>query len=64
MKILKKSCGKCSWKTVKKVKTNDNGVFKTRIYAPERGRWKWRSKVDHSNGYGNTKGEIWTLFFR
>lgn len=64
VKILKKSCGKCSWKTVKKVKTNDKGVFKTRIYTPERGRWKWRSKVDNSNGYGNTKGEIWTLFFR
>lgn len=64
VKILKKACGSCTWKTVKKVKTNDSGVFKTRIYAPERGRWKWRSKVDHSNGYGNTKGEIWTLFFR
>lgn len=64
VKILKKSCGTCSWKTVKKVKTNDSGVFKTRIFAPERGRWKWRSKVDNSNGYGNTKGEIWTLFFK
>jgi hypothetical protein len=64
VKILKKSCGTCKWKTVKKVKTNDAGVFKTRIYAPEKGRWKWRSKVDHSNGYGNTKGNIWTLYFR
>ncbi|GAB3025268.1 hypothetical protein GCM10011376_11250 [Nocardioides flavus (ex Wang et al. 2016)] len=64
VKILKKKCGTCKWKTVKKVKTNADGVFKTRIYAPERGRWKWRSKVDHSNGYANTKGEVWTLFFR
>jgi hypothetical protein len=64
VKILKKKCGSCKWKTVKKVKTNDSGVFKTRIYAPEKGRWKWRSKVDHSNGYGNTKGEVWTLFFK
>jgi hypothetical protein len=63
VKILKKKCGTCKWKTVKKIKTNDSGVFKTRIYAPERGRWKWRSKVDHSNGYGNTKGEVWTLYF-
>jgi hypothetical protein len=63
VKILKKSCGTCAWKTVKKVRTNDNGVFKTRIFAPERGRWKWRSKVEHSNGYGNTKGKVWTLFF-
>ena len=63
VKILKKKCGTCKWKTVKKVKTNDSGVFKTRIYAPDRGRWKWRSKVDHSNGYGNTKGKVWTLYF-
>ena len=63
VKILKKKCGTCKWKTVKKVKTNDNGVFKTRIFAPEKGRWKWRSKVDHSNGYGNTKGTVWTLYF-
>ena len=64
VKILKKACGSCKWKTVKKIKTNDRGVFKTRIFAPERGRWKWRSKVDNSNGYGNTKGKIWTLYFR
>jgi hypothetical protein len=63
VKILKKACASCKWKTVKKVKTNDNGVFKTRIFAPEKGRWKWRSKVDHSNGYGNTKGTVWTLYF-
>ena len=63
VKILKKKCGSCKWKTVKKVKTNDSGVFKTRIYAPDKGRWKWRSKVDHSDGYGNTKGKVWTLYF-
>ena len=63
VKILKKKCGTCKWKVVKKIKTDDNGVFKTRIYAPERGRWKWRSKVDHSNRYGNTKAEVWTLYF-
>ncbi len=63
VRILKKACGTCKWKTVKKVKTDENGVFKTRIYAPDKGRWKWRSKVDHSNGYGNTKGKVWTLYF-
>lgn len=63
VKILKKKCGSCKWKTVKKIKTNDRGVFKTRIYAPEKGTWRWRSKVDHSNGYGNTKGKVWYLHF-
>ena len=63
VKILKKKCGSCKWKTVKKVKTNESGAYKTRIYAPSKGRWKWRSKVDHSNGFGNTKGKVWTLYF-
>lgn len=63
VKILKKKCGSCKWKTAKSVKTNDSGTFKTRIYAPDKGRWKWRSKVDHSNGFGNTKGKVWTLYF-
>jgi len=63
VKILKKACGTCRWKTVKKIKTNESGVFKTRIFAPDKGRWKWRSKVDHSNGFGNTKGKVWTLYF-
>ena len=63
VKILKKKCGTCKWKTVKKIKTNELGVFKTRIFAPDKGRWKWRSKVDHSNGYGNTKGKVWTVYF-
>lgn len=63
VKILKKTCGSCKWKTVKKVKTDKNGVFKTRIYAPDKGRWKWRSKVDHSNGFANSKGQVWTLYF-
>ena len=63
VKILKKKCGTCKWKTAKLIKTNERGVFKTRIFAPDRGRWKWRSKVDHSNGYGNTKGKVWTVYF-
>lgn len=63
VKILKKKCGSCKWKVVKKIKTDDAGAYKTRIYAPEKGRWKWRSKVDHSNGFANTKGKVWTLYF-
>ncbi len=63
VKIHKKKCGTCKWKTVKKIKTDATGAYKTKIYAPEKGRWKWRSKVDHSNGFGNTKGKVWTLYF-
>ncbi len=61
--ILKKACQKCKWKKAKVVKTNKSGVFKTRIFAPEKGRWRWRSKVAHSGDFANTKGQVWTLYF-
>lgn len=63
VKVLKKACGKCKWKVVKKVKTDASGAYKTRLFAPAQGRWKWRTKVDGSNGYANTKGKVWTLYF-
>jgi hypothetical protein len=65
VQLQKKACPKksCSWKTVEQVKTDETGKYKTKIYAPRTGRWKWRVKVKASNGYGTTKGEVWTLFF-
>lgn len=66
VQLQKKACPKksCKWKTVKKIKTDETGKYKTKIYAPNKGRWKWRVKVKGTNGFGTTKGEIWTLFFR
>ncbi|QBX54890.1 hypothetical protein EXE58_05040 [Nocardioides seonyuensis] len=64
VKLQKKKCKKCSWKNVKKLRTNDSGKFKTRIYAPRQGRWKWRVYVKASDGYGTTIGKRWTAAFR
>ena len=66
VQLQKKACPqpRCTWKTVKKFKTNDAGKYKTRIFAPRTGRWKWRVKVKASNGFGTTKGRAWTLFFQ
>jgi hypothetical protein len=63
VQILKKKCGSCTWKKVNTVTTNENGAFKAKIYAPQKGTWRWRSKVPHSNGFGNTKGKVWYLSF-
>ena len=64
VKLQKKKCQKCGWKGVKTLTTNQYGTFKTRIYAPRTGRWKWRVKVPASDGYATTKGTVWTLYFR
>lgn len=66
VQLQKKACPKksCKWKTVKQVKTNAKGRYKTKIFAPRSGRWKWRVKVKGSKGFGTTKGETWTVFFK
>jgi len=63
VKLQKKTCGTCKWKTVKKVKTNENGAYTTKIFTPRQGRWKWRVKVPASDGYATTKGATWTTLF-
>lgn len=64
VKLQKKKCSTCRWKTVKKLRTNEAGKFKTRIFAPRQGRWKWRVYVKASDGYRTTKGTRWTATFR
>lgn len=64
VKLQKKKCKKCAWKNVKKLRTDESGTFKTRIYAPRQGRWKWRVHVKASDGYSTTIGKRWTAAFR
>lgn len=61
--LTKKACKTCAFKTVRKVKVNEKGVFKTRLTVPNRGRWTWRVKVKGNSVYKTTLGEKWTLFF-
>jgi hypothetical protein len=61
--LTKKACKTCKFKTVRKIKVNDKGVFKARLTVPDRGRWKWQVKVKSNATYATTKGEKWTLFF-
>ena len=61
--LTKKACKGCTFRTVRKVKVNDKGVFKARLTVPDRGRWTWRVKVKGNATYKTTTGEKWTLFF-
>lgn len=65
VQLQKKACPKksCKWKTVRQLKTDSTGKYKSKITAPTQGRWKWRVKVKGSGAFGTTKGEVWTLFF-
>jgi len=62
--VQKKTCKKCKWKTVKKTKTSSEGKYKAKIYAPLRGRWKWRAKIKGNSTYKTMSGESWTLGFK
>ena len=47
VQLQKKSCARasCPWKTIKKIKTNELGKYRTTIYSPRTGRWQWRIKA-------------------
>ena len=63
VQLQKKVCvrASCPWKTIKKIKTNELGKYRTNIYGPSTGAVKWRIKVKASDGYGTTKGTGWEL---
>ena len=54
--IEKKACGKCKWKKLKKVKTNDRSILKTKIYSPRTsGKWLYRIRVNAQDGYAMSR---------
>jgi hypothetical protein len=57
--LQKRSCKGCAWKSAKVLKTNDRGVYLSRILAPRTGRWYWRVRIKASNGYATTTGVVW-----
>ena len=64
VQLQKRACAKgCGWKTVKQVKTDATGKYKSKIFVPRTGIWKWRIKVKASNGFATTKGKAWTAAF-
>lgn len=65
--IQKKTCRKCKWKTVRKLKTNDNTWYRTKIHAPKRrnqGTWWWRVQVNKKDGYARSRSRKIALRLR
>ena len=57
--LQKKTCKACNWKPNKLMKTNERGVYVSRIGVPLKGRWYWRVRVKASDGFGTTEGRVW-----
>jgi len=57
--LQKRTCKACDWKPVRQLKTNDRGVYRSRILAPRTGQWFWRVRIKASDGYATTTGMVW-----
>ena len=64
VQVYKRLCKGCEWKLVKKVETDDQGRWKTRIYAPRTGSWYWKGLVPRAGGYGRSVTQTWRTFVR
>ena len=62
VQVYKRLCKGCEWKLVKKVETDDQGRWKTRIYAPRTGSWYWKGLVPRADGYGKSVTQTWRTF--
>ena len=62
VQVYKRLCKGCEWKLVKKVETDEQGHWKTRIYAPKTGSWYWKGLVPRAGGYGTSVTQTWRTF--
>lgn len=60
VKVYKKAGGK--WSLFKKVKTDGQGRWSVRIYAPRNGNWFWKGIVPKAGGYGKSVTGIWRTY--
>ena len=62
--VQKKKCRSCDFKTVDKINTSAYGSYSTKIYAPLKGKWKWRIKVNEQGGYAASYSEVIATFVK
>lgn len=62
VQVYKRLCKSCAWKLVKKVETDDQGRWRTRVYAPRTGSWYWKGLVPRAGGYGRSVTQTWRTF--
>jgi hypothetical protein len=62
VRVYKRLCKTCDWKQVKKVRTDGQGRWRTRIYAPRTGYWYWKGVVPAAGNYGKSSTQIWRTY--
>ncbi len=62
VQVYKRLCKGCEWKLVKKVETDAQGRWRTRVYAPRTGSWYWKGLVPKAGGYGRSVTQTWRTF--
>lgn len=62
VQVFKRLCQGCGWKLVKKVRTDEQGRWRTRIYAPRTGYWYWKGVVPKADGYARSVTQIWRTY--
>ena len=62
VQVYKRLCKGCEWDLVKKVRTDDAGRWRTRVYAPRTGSWYWKGVVPAAGGYGTSVTQIWRTY--
>ncbi len=62
IQVYKRLCKGCDWTLVKKVRTDAQGRWRTRVYAPRTGAWYWKGLVPKAGGYGRSVTRIWRTF--
>lgn len=62
VQVYKRLCKGCAWELVKKVRTDDHGRWRTRVYAPRTGSWYWKGLVPRAGGYGTSVTRTWRTY--
>jgi hypothetical protein len=62
VRVFKRLTKGGAFRLFKKVKTDGEGRWSVRIYAPRNGYWYWKGVVPKSGGYGKSTTDIWRTY--
>ncbi len=62
IRLYKRECKACAWKLVRWIPTDDEGRWRTRIYAPRTGYWYWKGVVPKRGDYGRSVTRIYRTY--